>query len=160
MSRLTLTLVLVVIVIVVLAGSIAIYFTRSQSVNTIMPCPGAFSNGHYSLYAGGSSTDCLFTIPRSGYLTGSFQANASLDFYVQTKSEFQQSSLGSIPTSYVYSLKNVSTETLDIPLTSGSFYIDFFFTYKYQIVSPINGTAYAGSTALNITKTFVVNLNK
>ncbi|MGI0068806.1 MAG: hypothetical protein ACREAN_00965 [Nitrosopumilaceae archaeon] len=156
MRRSISVLILVVIMVAVLVGSLAYSFIRTQSVNSIIPCPDSFNEGHYSLYAGGSSTNCLFTIPRGGNLTGSFRANASLDFFVQTRNEFEQNSPGSIPTSFMYGLKNVGSSTLNVPLTTGSYYIDFFFTYRYQIVSPINGTGYAGSTSLNITNTFVV----
>jgi hypothetical protein len=158
MGRSISAVILVVVIVAVLAGSLAYYFMQTQYVKSIVPCPDSFNQGHYSLYGGGGSTDCPFTIPRSGNLTGSFRANASLDFFVQTQGEFEQNSPGSIPTAFMYDLTNVSTSTLNVPLTTGSYYIDFFFTYRYQIVSPINGTGYSGSTSLNITNTFVVKL--
>jgi hypothetical protein len=159
MKRLWSAWVVILILIAVLLGSLSYYFLTSQQiVNTVSPCANFFTSGHYAEYAGGSSTNCQFQIPRNGNLTGAFVANASLDFFIQTENQFGQNTLGTIPTDYYYGLVNVSSARLNVPLLTGSYYIEFYFTYRYPVVSPINATGYGGSTRLNTTETFVVKL--
>jgi len=83
------------IILIVVLGSI--YCFESNKIGVIAPCPNSFNLGHYSEYGGGSSTDCLFVIPRSGDLTGAFVANASFDFIIQTDNQFNSNAVGSIP---------------------------------------------------------------
>ena len=155
MNRILLFLV-VAVLLAASVGSGVYYFTSlSNSNNIVKPCPNSYNVGHYNLWGGGSSS-CLFTITRDGILTGGFHSNATLDFFIQTSDQYQQTSGGSIPTTYVYELKNTSGTTLDVSLPAGSYEIEFYFTYSYRGYSAVNGTGDYGVTALNITQTFVV----
>ena len=107
-------LVSVAVAIVVLVGSIAAYELTPTQSNTLLPCPASYDVGHYSLWAGGSSADCPFIIARSGTLTGGFKANASLVFAIQTADEFQQRTVGTIPTIYFWGLRNTTGTNLDV----------------------------------------------
>lgn len=139
-------------------GSIAAYDLVPLQTNAVEPCQASYNVGHYTLWAGGSSTDCPFKIARDGTLTGGFKANASLDFVIQTADEFQQRTVGSIPIMYSYSLRSTTGTNLNVTLPAGSYYIEFYFIYSYKGYSAVNGTADYGYTALNITRAFVVNL--
>ena len=146
------------VVLTITIGSIAAYELIPTQANAVEPCPASYNVGHYNLWAGGSSTYCPFKIARNGTLTGGFQANASLDFVIQTADEFQQKTVGSIPTMYSYSLRNTTGTNLNVTLPAGSYYIEFYFIYSYKGYSAVNGTADYGYTALNITQAFVVKL--
>ena len=144
--------------IVALVGSLAAYELIPVPTNTVKPCPDSFNIGHYNLWAGGSSADCPFNISRNGILTGAFHSNASLQFVIQTYDEYQQRTIGSIPTMYFYTSKNTTTTNLNVSLPAGSYYIEFYFIYSYTCYSLVNSTANCGYTALNITQTFLVKL--
>lgn len=148
----------VIVASVVLVGSVAAYELIPTATSTAKPCPGSFDVGHYNMWAGGSSAYCPFKIARDGTLTGGFEANASLDFGIQTAAEYQQRTAGSIPTMYFYSLRNTTGTDLNVSLPAGSYYVEFYFVYSYEGYSAVNGTGAYGYTALNITRPFVVEL--
>jgi hypothetical protein len=149
-------LIIIVILVAILIGSISLYyFSMHSSTNLVKPCANSFNVGHYNLWADGSSSSCQFETTRNGSLTGAFHANASLDFFIQTDSEYQQTRIGSMPTTYLYELANTSTTNLNVSMPAGSYYIEFYFIFGYTCY---NGSTHCGYTALNISQTFLVNL--
>jgi hypothetical protein len=160
LNRKVVFIVAAVVIFVVLIALVADFYLFPGSIisSVIAPCQNFLDTGQHGEYAGGSSAGCPFSASHAGVLTGAFATNASIDFLILTSQEYSSAIAGSIPSQYFYSLTNVSQGDLNVSLPAGSYFLGFYFTYKYLAPSPFNGSGYEGYTVLNITQSFALGL--
>ena len=159
LKRLATLITAVAVILIVTVAAFTVYSNQS-SYRPVQLCSPSFQVGHWSEYGGGSSTACYFKTAHSSQLTGAFDANASLQFFVFARQEYSTLNPSANPLSIpnLYSSGNVRADSFNVSLPAGSYVGAFYFTYSYQISSPTNGTGTAGATRLNITEDFVATM--
>ena len=116
------------------------------------------TKGHETYYAFGSTTSVPVTLPMSYVLTGGFDTNTSLVFYVMTSQQYEsQSPQFKSPVDYYYSTGNVKSAVINTTLDSGNYDLVFDFVNNTgRMVTSSNGTGWVSTTTLMITQTFVL----
>ena len=113
------------------------------------------TKGKVTYYAFGSKAYVPVALSRSYRLTGGFDTNSSVIFYVMTSQDFDNQFNG--PVAYYYSTGNVKAALINTTVDSGNYDLVFDFVNSTgRTVTTSNGTGLVSITALTITQTFVV----
>jgi hypothetical protein len=114
--------------------------------------------GHQTYYAYGGSASVPVALTKSYRLTGGFETNSSLVFYVMTSQEYgSQSPKFRSPLSYYYSTGNVKSAVINTTLYAGDYDLVFDFVNDTgRLVTTSNGTSLVSTTTLTITQNFVL----
>jgi len=141
-----------------IAGVVIAYpFLTATSPN---PLSGnlLLTKGHETYYASGSVTSVPVVLSKSYLLTGGFDTNSSLVFYVMTSQQYDgQSPEFKSPVSYYYTSGNVKSAVINTTLNSGKYDLVFDFVNDTgRMVTTSNGTGLVSTTAFMVTQTFVL----
>jgi hypothetical protein len=135
----------------------AYQFITPSSSNTVS---SFFIEGRAAPYAAGSSVSSEIALPKTSILTGSFNTNNSVSFYILTSEEYsEQFPSFSGFMSYYYTTGDVSSAMVNVTLPASTYYLLFVFKSSSETIStPLNVTGIGSkpiSTMLSITQSFV-----
>jgi len=113
------------------------------------------TKGNVTYFAFGGEASVPVALSKSYRLTGGFDTNTSVIFYVMTSQEYGNQF--SSPLSYYYSTGNVKAAFVNTTVVSGNYDLVFDFVNNTgRMVTTSNGTGLISTTALTITQTFVL----
>jgi len=146
------------LVLVLIAGVILVYPYLTASNPNPLSDNQFLTKGHETYYAFGSVTSVPVTLPMSYLLTGGFDTNSSVIFYVMTSQQYEsQSPEFKSPVTYHYSTGNVKSAVINTTLDSGKYDLVFDFVNDTgRMATTLNGTGWVSTTTLMITQTFVL----
>jgi hypothetical protein len=145
------------IVLILILGVVVVYPHLTASTNPL--ANNTFlTKGKVTYFAFGGEATVPVSLSKSYRLTGGFDTNTSLVFYILTSQEYtSQFPLPSSQVSYYYSTGNVRGADINTTIVSGDY--DFVFDFVNntgRMVTTSNGTGLVSMTALTITQTFVL----
>jgi hypothetical protein len=147
-----------VIVLILIGGVILVYPYLAASNSNPLSNNMFLTRGHVTYYAYGSSTSTPVALSESYRLTGGFDTNSSVIFYVMTSQQFEsQSPEFKSPVSYYYSTGNVKSAAINTTLYAGDYDLVFRFVNDTgRLVTTFNGTSLVSTTTVTITQTFAL----
>lgn len=145
------------LVVLILVGGIILVYPHLTASN-----PNPLSNnmfltkGHVTYYAFGSSASTPVTLSETYRLTGGFDTNSSVIFYVVTSQQYDsQIPVFKSPVAYYYCTGNVKSAIINTTLNAGDYDLVFRFVNDTgRLVTTFNGTSLVSTTTLTITQTF------
>jgi hypothetical protein len=143
------------IIIGLIVGVVVVYPYLTANSN---PLAGNkfLTKGNVTYFAFGGEVSVPVALSKSYRLTGGFDTNTSLIFYVMT-SQAYDNQINS-PIAYYYSTGNVKTALINTTIVSGNYDLVFDFVNSTgRTVTSSNGTGLVSTTALTITQTFVLS---
>lgn len=145
------------LILAVVAVLSAYRFITPSSSNTVS---SFFTQGRAAPYAAGSSVSSEITLPKTSILTGSFNTNNSVSFYILTSEEYsEQSPSFSGLISHYYTTGDVPSVMVNVTLPASTYYLLFVFKSSSETIpTPLNATGIGSrpiSTMLSITQSFV-----
>ena len=147
------------IVLVLIAGVVVVYPHLTANPNPLSN-DRLLTKGNVTYYAFGSSTSTSVGVSEPYRLTGGFDTNSSVIFYVMTSLQYEsQTPEFKSPVFYYYSTGNVKSAVINTTLYSGDYDLVFDFVNNTgSMVTTFNGTGLVSTTALTITQTFELTL--
>jgi len=113
------------------------------------------AKGNVTYFAFGGEASVPVVLSTSYRLSGGFDTNSSVIFYIMTSQEYGNQFTS--PVSYIYSTGNVKTALINTTISSGNYDLVFDFVNSTgRTVTTSNGTGLVSTTALTITQTFVL----
>ena len=113
------------------------------------------TKGNVTYYAFGGEVSVPVSLPKTYRLTGGFETNTSVIFYVMTSQEYDNQF--NSPLSYYYSTGNVEAAVVNTTVVSGNYDLVFDFVNNTgRMITTSNGTGLVSTTALTITQTFAI----
>ena len=148
------------VVLILVVGFILVYPYLTASNPNPLSNNRLLTKGQVTYYAFGSSVSTPATLSETYRLTGGFDTNSSVIFYVMTSQQYDsQSPEFKSPVSYYYSTGNVKSAIINTTLYAGDYDLVFDFVNNTgRMVTTFNGTGLVSTTALTITQTFELTL--
>jgi len=142
------------IIIGLIAGAVAVYPYLTANPN-LLADNKFLTKGNVTYFAFGSEASVPVALSKSYRLTGGFDTNSSIIFYVLTSQEYNGQF--NVPLSYYYSTGNVKASFINTTIDSGDYDLVFDFVNNTgRMVTTSNGTGLVSMTALSITQTFAL----
>jgi hypothetical protein len=145
------------IVLILIAGVVVVYPYLTAGTNPLAN-NRFLTKGYVAYFAFGGESTIPVSLSKSYRLTGGFDTNTSLIFYIMTSQEYSsQFPVPSSQVSYYYSTGNVKGADINTTIVSGDY--DFVFDFVNntgRMVTTANGTGLVSITALTITQTFIL----
>ncbi len=152
------TAVLGLAIVLVLIGGVAVVYPRLTGSANPLGSNRLLSKGSLTYYAFGSEVSVPVSLSKAYRLTGGFDTNTSVIFYIMTPQEYEnQHTEPKSQVSYYYSSGNVKGAMINTTIVSGDYDLVFDFVNSTgRIVTTSNGTGLVSMTALTITQTFTL----